>query len=855
MILQPNPKQKFGERLLRGFAQAGQALSSALSEYAAGKEKQAKSLSNRLKGVEKEGKTYLKDFHESILQNEKSYNDFQDLATKYASEGYGNREAFQKAVQDIANQRKEGTANFAGEKPKLGHGNADKDKIVGGSLGNFIDTIREGKQILDQNAPARLKAQKGKSFLDRALEVNQALGKNTAQRAREIAARPGQELAAIGTSTVGQALAFGPDLIEAALKRGGFIPQNADPNLVRQGLNKIQAWISEGRSEEDIKALAKRELGYSLGLTPLIFNGLNWLGGKLKGTGGIGGPPGSLAETVASGASEVAQKLKMRQGSTLSEAVFDDLFKKTGDNVARQRLSKIESGKGKISGELPKGPTVSRVERASPESKLFKTAEQQAIREKQLKLHPEYAEEIAKDAAERAARAEAKRPKTPVGEAGVAKRRMIAEAELPKAKDMYQRAIARVRGLESEMSRGVLPEHQARFDALYDAAVKELNEAEFYLKTVVNNAKFGEARVGFDAMRDAARNKMIQLEEKISAGETPELSLKDYNPKFIKEAKDLQKRKPLPATRHEDYFTQVHEGYANEYRNRIAALENKASEEIARQPTDFAKASERRLTDKKKEVLQKLVDHIEAENTIHRHKMALREIEQRKLAQERLGKFTRQAGEQKVKELAKEALKSPEKAAEAVDTAFEEVANRTKNQIERDRILRERDFVKKKLEQEAKNMQEGIGIGKSTQEASQGATTAKEASVKAGKFTRDLKEVLDSLKSGGKNFFQTRIGKDFLWGVSSEVLTQVAKGEDLPITPSTLVAIAGGRSGGVYRYAFSQMTKWIFNKGRKEEYKKALRDSDDEKLIKLRDTLSPKLRKKAIEEYREEIKV
>lgn len=804
-----NPTSSFAERVSRGLHAAVKPAAEGLVEYGKRKEKKTKELDKRKSGLQKSIDPYLKKFHESYLSDEKKYNSLSDRAKKYVDAGYSDDDAIRGALADMRNEKPATGGTTEGGTGKLGHGTADKGKIVGGGLEGFIEGFKE--------SPGLKKYEGDQSVFQRFGEFNKALGTSVAEHGKDIAAHPGKELAAAGSQIANVLVGWPSDVLEAGLKRGGFISPDADPNLVRQELDKIQGWIQEGRSPEEIERLAKRQAAYGFAPIAPIIKGAKWLGGLFKGN------------KAAPALQEVAREVE----------------------AAVQASEAIPGMQKSVSKQPPKGPTISRIERAAPESKLFKTGEQAVIREKQLKMHPQYAEEIAADTAERAARAEAKVPKTAVGEAGVAKRMAVAEAQVPKAQEMYQKTVARVRGLESELARGTVPEQKAAMESLYNAAVKELNEAEFHLKTVLNNAKTGEARVGAEQMRQAARNKILRIEDEILDGKEPKLSLKDYNPEFIKKAKDISKKKPLPATRHEDYFTQVHEGYANEYRGRIADLDREL-EKLKKVP-GMAPLQRGLQINREKETMKKLVDHIDAENAIHRHKMALRETQQRQVARERLGKFTKQAGQAKVKELAKEALKSPEKAAEATEVAFEEAMANAKTKGERELLAKEKDVVKARLEQEAVKMKEGTGLGKSIEEASTGATTAKEAAAKSSRFTIDLKEVMESLKSGGKNFFQTRIGKDLLWGVGSEIVTQVSKGEDLPITPSTLTAIAGGRRGGVYRYAFAQMTRWIWKKGQKSEYKKALKEGDDEKLIQLRSKMSPKLRKEATEEYREEL--
>lgn len=778
-----NPTSSFSERVSRGLHASVPHVAKGLESYREREDKKAVALDKRHKESRKFSDAQLKRFHESIYQNEKSYNSFNDRMKGYVDQGYSDDDALRASLADVSKQRKEAGGTLPGETKKLGHGDADKDKFVGGALGRYLEPAKEA---IKKN-PAVL-----------ASELPVAAAKS--QKNLETFHDPGSNFLANAIR------AFSPKTFDRRDEKG----RPLKPNTIE---NMLAGHFRNGMSEEEQEGADR---------VSDVESALLELGIPLPGLKGAKIPTAKGVAAIERAAEREAQRLPAQVGRKLE---------------------------GSVAREAPRGATLSRVERAAPEGKLFKTAEQQAIREKQVKLFPEYAEEIAQDAAERALRAEAKVPKTDVGRAGMAKRIQIAESQVPKAQELFQKAAARVRGLESQMAKGFPPAKSGGMEQVYNEAIKELKEADFYLRTVLNNAKTGEARVGLEGMTQAARNKMINLEEKIAAGETPEFSLKDYNPKFIKQAKEIQKKKAIPSTRHEDYFTQVHEGYANEYRNRIAALEKQAEENIAKQPSDFSKASQRRLIDKKKESLQKLIDHVEAENSIHRHKMALRETEQRKVAQERLGKFTKQAGEERVRELAKEAFKSPEKAAEATEAAFDQVASQAKNPSIKDKILKERQPVRNKMEQIAKG--EGKA-GAISGELDKGPKNSKQAHKWGSKIIDDLKEVFNSLRGEGPTFFNTRLGGDFLIGAGTEFVKEAFKEFDIPLSHSAALAAALGRPGrgSVYRALISSLTRAGIDKYKKEQYKKALEQGDDEKLIEFKSSYPSKLRKEALQEYR-----
>ena len=121
-----------------------------------------------------------------------------------------------------------------------------------------------------------------------------------------------------------------------------------------------------------------------------------------------------------------------------------------------------------------------------------------------------------------------------------------------------------------------------------------------------------------------------------------------------------------------------------------------------------------------------MVDSAEGENAVHRHKMALREIQQRKLAQERLGKFQKISGEEKVRDISdkrfkgqqagKEAYENPRKMDESLNEAAEEEMAKNPGKEEeikdekkttKEQLYKFRNIVKDALK-EPKNVKESI---------------------------------------------------------------------------------------------------------------------------------------------------
>lgn len=844
-ILKEYSPETFSDKLLKGLGAAGQSLPGAFEKYHKYQKTQNKEKLARTKGLPKSMDAYLKKFRPTLLQNEEKYNALSDLTHKYAEKGHRHEDAVRLALDDLSKSSKQSSFQPQKDISRRVNGaerGAEEGKVLGGALGNLADEFKQSYGRL--STPGRVKREG--SLIGEFGKFNKGLGTSTVEHAQDIAKHPGKALteAALG---LGNILAFPVDLLEEGLKRGGFIPPDADPNLIRGGLDKVQKWIQEGKSPEEIERSLKRQTAGSFIPLGQIVRGAKWLGSLSKAESpaqALGGLNPSRAAQEVKSAQDV---IRGQQRDTLAKGLFEDVFGNKSPQTVEPQAGKVSKNlEGRVGVRENGSATASRMERLSPEGKIYKPGEQASIREQQLKIHPQYEAEIAQDAAERAARQAEKSPKTLVGEAGIAKRKATAEAQLPKVQDAYHKAIARVRSVEDELARGILPEHKARADALLKAAKQELEESEFALRQVLNNAKTGEARVGIPEMRDAARSKLLKVAEDVEAGQDVKLALRDYNPEMIKQAKLISKKKTVPATRSEDFFTQVHDAYGNEYKTRLGQI-NQEMKALQGNPSIGNLQNLNQLR-REKEVIQKLIDHIDAENAIHRHKIGLRETAQRKIARERLDKFTKQGGEQKVKDLAKNALKSPEQAAEAADAAINEAAAQAPNDVMRQRILKERESVRNRMQQVASK--EG-SIGEIHAKANEGPKSEKDANRWSHAIVNDINQVFNSLKGSGPSFFKTRLGQDFLLGAGGEFFKELFKEYDIPVSHSAVLAAGLGRPGrgSVYRALIASVTRASINKFKKEKYKKAIEAGDDKLVLELNNKYPPKLRKEAIEEF------
>lgn len=433
--------------------------------------------------------------------------------------------------------------------------------------------------------------------------------------------------------------------------------------------------------------------------------------------------------------------------------------------------------------------TALRTERAAPEARLFKTEKELQLREKQLKNFPKYESEIAKDAEERALKLAKKTEKGPQAQLTQAAKMAKAEAEIPSVRSAYEKASARVRAIENEMVKPNID--TVAIKPLLSAAKQELQEAEYMLRQTINNAKTGEARIGFDKMKDAAQKKVLDIQSKVAEGEAVKLAKKDYNPEFIKEAKELGKRKPLEAKRQSDYFTQVHDGYGQVYKDRIAQIDK----EMTSTQKGLGGLLKRQQLQEEKNILKNLVDHVEAENTIHRHKMALRETAERKKASERLSKMTKGfKGSEKSTTVANQKLKEGVKLkpSEEGKKAASGTAKETKQTVEEtvketakkagakgSEILKEKEAISKAAEASKNKAKEaGRGLNEALDQ------TSKEGAKKAANvLIKQWRETIDSLTGAGPSFFKTQTGKDFLFGFGLDTVENVyyeATGQSLP---------------------------------------------------------------------------
>lgn len=732
--------------------------------YATMFQKEQASRQKSIQNIPHSSAKYLKEFHPSLYENPSAKRKISELSKDLLSQGLSENEAIEAAINQyrspqgkVSDQEQEGT-----------RGEHVRQPYQGKSLLEMFTTPKEGGKEGIIGKLARPTELSGGQMLG-------ALGLGTAAPIEEVLryqSKPGMETA--------EKLGF--------TYRPGF--KDKKPLITEKLREKLYA----GLSPQDIETAQAIEFAGALIPAERLLGGLVRIGKEasfLKNAEKIAASEGmSTADAVKSMAKE-------------AEAAGVDLNKVAAGD--RQEAGKFFNLSNRVSKRtMPPTPTEMRVARAEPKAKMYPTEERIATREQQLKSFPKYAEEIERDAAERLARQEAKIPKTVKGMDAQKLRIHEATKRLPAAQEGYAKSLARVRALEDEMGRFTGAQRKS-LEPLLDAAKAELKDTEYLLKQTMNNVRSGEARVGLEDMRKAAQQKMLDISDTIRAGEEVKLAKMDYNPEMVKQAEHISKKKPLPAVKQDDFYQQVHKEYGDQYRAQLKRIED----QLKQVPKSMGAAEEARMLQKERDVLKKLIDQTEAERTIHRHKLGLRETAERQKAKERLAQFEKQAPQPKVTQVAKskieEAVRNPS------GKAFEEVAASANVKPE--------------------ELKSTIGSFKDGWKKVQD----KLASPKGGnKAIQEAKKFLDLL--GQKEFikaFKTPAGKEILYSLGTSIANDV-----LGTNVNPLVTAAVGRSQRLYplRLIFTSLYKKLAPKRRylEHQYKRAIEREDDETVARIK---------------------
>lgn len=600
---------------------------------------------------------------------------------------------------------------------------------------------------------------------------------------------------------------------------------------------KARKGIREGLPENQQKQASKLEfLG---GFLPIerIFTGLTKIGksaGFFKNAEKIAAREGISAEQAAS------QILKDAETAGIDMAKVAE-----GDKQASGKLFNHSNKLAGRAGKPLETATEMRVARTKPEARIYPRHEKVKLREEHLKGFPKYEAEIAQDAAERAARAESRVPKTVKGKDSQKLRMVEAEKKWPQAQESFNKASGRVRALEEEVAKlkGVAKEEA---QSVLNMAKKDLADAEFGLKQSFENLKGVNVRAGMPAMKDAARNKISQIQEAIQAGEEYKIAKMDYSPDLIKKAKDISKSKPIPKAREADFYTQVHDVYAKEYKDRISQI----NKEMSSQDKGLAGLYKKRQLQQEKDILEKMVESTGAEKTIQNRRFGLREMAEKHKAQERFKKLEPSKGEPKISKVAQEKvwkeriqeIKSPEGRSKVSDAIIEEASKHAKPE-EAAKIKAEKGKLNQALDQLNKEKEKlSTDLKKPPSSPSKASTQAKDA---VESFRKSLDNFLGELPVLGK-VWKNKYGKDVLKGISTALLDEALKEADLNeyITAGQAASvILGNFRGAGLRYLSNRLAKGLIKKFKVINASDAYKKHDEEKFK----SYSPSIRKQAKE--------
>jgi len=490
----------------------------------------------------------------------------------------------------------------------------------------------------------------------------------------------------------------------------------------------------------------------------------------------------------------------------------------------------VPPAQANLQGRVAKAPetaTEMRVSRTEPEKRIYPRLQNVQVREQQLKAHPKYVEEIEADAAKRAEQAAARVPKTVKGKDSQKLRIHAAEKELPEVRDSYFKAAARVRALEDEVAR-LSGAQKESAETLLELAKKDLDDAQFHYQSAFKNLKGGSRRAGPDEMRNAARKKLLDIENAVAEGEEYKLAKMDYSPDLIKEANRISKRKKLPHMKGDDFYNNVHETYMKEYKGRLGKINDEIGK-LAKDPS-MSSLSRRHQLGKEKDIINKMIESAEAEKKIHYHKFGLREMAERHKATERFKQLQKAEGKPAVKEVAQQKMwktriqeaKTPEARAQVIDEGVEKIAAKDPKNAEK--VKAEGETLKESVDEmfgrkEPKSpppppkkppeppLPKGEELFK--------GKSADEVAKKAKNILRDFQNFMDNLLKKVPIIGKSQIGRDLMTGAFTALWDEFRKEYDVRMSGSVVVAATLGRAkGSGTRVLGNQLAKWAI-----KEYK------------------------------------
>lgn len=618
--------------------------------------------------------------------------------------------------------------------------------------------------------------------------------------------------------------------VQRLAENTGLFEKTERPPLITE---KLREKLHEDLSPEQQKAAESIEFAGSLIPVSSLISGISRIG--------KGAPFINSIKRIGR-AKNISTPQVLQDIAKEAESVGVDLGKvASGEKKEAQRFFKIV--------DKESSPTTSRTERVEKGMPKFQPESEASLRETQLREHPKYEKEISKDAQERAERLESQKPKTEKGEIGLQKRRAQAQSQLPEIRDNYQRAIARNRALEDSYV-NASGEARAKISPLLQHSRKNLKEAEDAYKQTLSNSKHGTSKKGIADQKKSAQEKTLKLSDDIAEGKQIKLGKADYNPETIREAERIKKLKKQPSGHPPDkFYEDVHNTYEDVYKDHLSKL-NKEISELKGNIRSLSDAQKMRTLQKEKDIFEKMIKQTEAEKIIHRRKLRLREMAERKRAQERLknlkpardSKTERYMGSrrEKIKKF-EEDFKNPEKNSEKI---FEEAAEQAKK--EKPKLEEQIKESKQQFKEEAKKGKKaGSDLGEDLDSLKK-EKSAKEAAKKGMHYIKKFQVWSDRLLKKIPWLGQTEIGRDVLKGMIQAALEEASRVVNLGISPGVVMSLGFGRPRGAFlRLATHQFIKnKIIPWWKEERIAQAYRDRDQKKISEYKKKYSSSMMKK-----------
>lgn len=762
-ILEPAPD--FGSQLGAALGGGiGKGLGQSVGDFFKDKAQRRKKSEEALRRLPKEAEAYLKAARPSYSKGE-NFRQVLDKAKKYLDRSESTADAVEKAIKEL-NPKEANSGKGGAQKAVLEALNGSSRDME--SSGFFSDSFLEGP--------------KEKFSIERALDVLKSPFSSEHPTNKFFKEKTGSALGHLGLGTVApiEELVHYADPLQAALEVSGV--GKRPPLLSEQARERL----NQGLSPEQQKQGAKLEsLG---GMIPIerAIAALGKLPNFVKNVSKF-----ASAERVAEGAAlERMTELAKQEGISLEKLAAGDK-KEAGKfyNFSNRLATQGEKKAARTFREAPK---------ANPKHEAL-------VREAQVKAYPRYAEEVAEDATkiDRYYNRN-KLPETQLKELNAVK---VARNSLGDLERASINAGQRRRSIEDSLEKysGIDLE---RVRALHQDAIAIEKKADKALKDAIFQSETGRTRPTSEGLEEQISESLKKVEEHAAdVGKKLDESLFKPNPERLKRAAEIQKRK-IPGEPYRDTYMDVKSHYEKAYDRRLGEIK----EELGAKGSAFLPEDDFKRLAREKTMLEERLKGIKADKTIHEHEQRLRQLAKAKGTQQKLEKLKPAQGNEKISNLAREAIKNP------VGKGAEELAKSA-------------GVSKENLKEAVQDFSKEFG---------KKAEQAKKMSSAQREFNRFWEEIKN--KEYFKAFMKTPMGREILVTVGA-VLTEEFIGKEFPYA-SLATAAVGERQGTRWvRTALLLVYRKLRDEMIKESYRKAYRSHDEEKIFKIKKE-HPRLAKK-----------